>query len=227
METFSDMVDELRSRLMSADNSTLFTDTRLKSLINTAYRWAGSYFPWFELQKAKQTTTIANHEYYDYPDNFVTGSIIKLTVDGDDYERADFLAYQKYKETYPDDDTKYFSQYGRQYFIFPTPTTDGLTIVIWGLAQVDKLVNDDDKTIFYNFNISGNEAIVKKALSIAVKTANPQLAIVEENEAKEILTTIWSDIKRRSMNDHQINKPFFDVPDFFGGLSSVENIGRF
>jgi hypothetical protein len=215
METFADLKSELQKRLMSSSSSSSFSDTRLGELINSAYRWAASLFPWDDLKRAKETVTVANQEYYDYPEEFQTNSVFRLTVDGEAYKKISFPTYLEYKDNNESSTDKLFSEYGRQLFIYPTPTQAGLSIVIWGIIQPAKLISGSDKTFFYNFDISANEAIVNKALSTALLSIDPSKSAQLKQEAFEILSIIWNDMKQRDSYSQPQDKAFFEVNDFY------------
>lgn len=228
MQTYTDLQNELLSRLMASGNSTLYTTTRIQSLIKDAYMWATTLYQWPVLEKAKTSHTIANDYYYDYPAEFRTDSIIRVIIDDKEYNRKafeDFLDYRDENST--DTDTRIFADYGRQVFVFPTPTVTGSNnLDVWGCIQATQLVSGTDDTIFTHHDESGNEAIVKKALSVAWAKTNKQLSVQEENEAKDILATIWKKIAERQQRDQRLDHPIFNVSDMFGH-ANVSDIGKF
>ena len=125
MRTRADMETELLARLQVANNSTMFPAARLTQLIKDAYIWATTKWIWTDLVNGKHTSTIAGNEYYDYPDDFRSNTIMRLTVDDVSYERKNFEDYLAYKERNPSDQFKMFASYGRYYFIHPTPASSG------------------------------------------------------------------------------------------------------
>ncbi len=228
MQTYTELQTELLSRLMAASNSTLFTTTRIQTLIKDAYMWAVTQYNWPVLEKAKITKTSAGNYYYDYPAEFRTDSIIRVEIDGIEYDRKAFEDFLDYKNENPTDvSRKIFADFGRQIFIFPTPTVTGVSnFDVWGVIQPDQLSGGTDTTIFTYHDESGNEAIVKKAFAVAMTKTNKNLAVQEENEAKTILATIWQKVAQRQQRDQRLDHPFFDVPDMFAGKGSA-GIGKF
>jgi len=195
--TFSDLQTELRNRLTAQAGHTFYSDTMIASWINQSHKWAAGLHKWPMLKKAKTTTTTANQEYYDYPSTFKTGSISKLQVNGDEYSKRSLAAYRKFKEDYPDDtSTKIFTNYNRYYFVHPTPTQDSLNIDVWGLDMPATMTQNTDPSIFGDSEPEGDEAIVKKALSIALaKGKQKKEAQAEEQEAIGLLGNVWKRLR--------------------------------
>jgi hypothetical protein len=229
MQTYTELQTELLARLMAASNSTLYTTTRIQTLIKDAHTWATSRYMWPQLEKAKTTHTQADHYYYDYPGDFRTDAIIRIIIDDERYDRKAYEDFLDYKDNNPTDlSTHIFADYGRQIFIFPTPATTGSSnFDVWGCIQATQLSAGTDETIFSNHDESGNEAIVKKALSVAIGKQNKQLAVQEETEAKEILAVIWDKISKRQQRDQRIDHPMFSVPNYFQRGTGASGVGKF
>src|SRR5574340_165187 len=204
--TFEDLCAELLSRLQVADNSTLYTSQRCKDLIQQANQWATSQYLFPALERAKTTHTEAGQYYYDYPDEFRTDAITRVYVDGKFYDSIAFDDFLTKREEVGYTD-KVFADYGRQWFIHPIPTVTGTNNVdIWGCINAPALITSG-KTIFSDSDATGNEAIVKKGLSVAVAKKNKNLAVQEENEARSMLGTIYSKILTRSQKDKRKDHP--------------------
>ncbi len=169
MDTFLQMQQELQSMLSVTSASTFYTPTRIKSALNRAKEWAEDEHPWPALEKAAVGSTEANYENYDYPDQFKTDSLTRITVNGQPHELKAFDDYLDWKLNNPTSTEKIASDYGRQYFIYPVPTTTTVeNILLWGLVATPLLVEDIDMTIFSRNERTGNHAIVKKAFSLLV-----------------------------------------------------------
>lgn len=200
MNNFGEMVAELGSRLMSAKNSTLYTITRKETLIRAAHYKATSYKEWPDLVRAKTTQTTTD-DYYDIPVEFRTDSIVRLEINGNKYEKKNYQDFLDFKlDNAANLDT----------FVA------GLVLDVYGCIQPEDFTGNNSTTIFSNSDVTGNEAIVKFAFAEAIKKSNPTLAIQEENEAKEILNNIWAKVMPRQQGDIRLNRPFLNVPDFFG-----------
>lgn len=218
MRTRADMEAELLLRLQVANNSTMFPASRLTTLIQNAYQWATTTWVWTDLVNGKYTSTVANSEYYDYPADFRSNTVMRLEVDNVSYQRKAFEDYLAYKERNPNDDFKMFASYGRYLFIHPKPTTNGTNnITIWGSLMADALTNSNSITIFTDNKVEGNEAIVKKALSVALTRIDKNLAKVEEQEAISVLTKLYVDEKAATQRDQRIQHPKFGIPDYYAG----------
>jgi len=238
MDLFSDLVQGVQDDKTIGDESTLYPLALVKRAINRAYRKAGALFPWPELQDAKQTTSQANIEYYDYPQTWRSNSVWKLTVtpsggdevrygedpDGSPLSFDDYLAW---KEDYPDDTDKKWANQWRRYFIWPIPTVATSTITIWGQMVTETLSDDGDVTIFSYSAPEGNEAIVLEAVAILkAKGEEENSAEFRSTEAKQILAGMWGKI-RQELAKYEKIQPMFDVQDFYSNTTSVDMRGRF
>lgn len=188
---------------MVADNSTLYPTTRLQQLIQDSYYKCSSLHEWPSLVRAKTTTTTTD-EYYDYPDEFRDESIVRLIINGKRYSKKNYEDFMDYKI----DQASYLN-----------PFTAGYVVDVYGCIQPEAFVTNNDLTIFSLSDDSGNEAVVKKALSVALAKSDPNTSILEENGANTLLDTMWNKIKKRQQREERLNHPFFVVPDFFGRQS--------
>src|SRR5260221_10602338 len=125
METRADLETELIARLMVANNSTLVSASRVTKLIQDANLWAGTIFFWPSLFRSRyfsskpsiqSSTPILplQYDYYDYPSDFLTGSISRLYFNGKKYDKKDFQDFLDYVDNSqqaslpPDPTKKYF-----------------------------------------------------------------------------------------------------------------------
>lgn len=227
INTYLEMQTELAARLMVASNSTTFSATRLGELLNNANQWATQMFIWLELVRGRMTNSKSGYEYYDYPSDFRTGTIIRLEVDNEPYERKNFEDYLDFKKNNPGSQEKIFAHYGRQYFIYPTPTANGTNnISVWGAIQAPALTQNTDTTIFSSQNMSGNEAIIKKAFSVAIKRIDSNLSTKEEQEGLGLLAVLNKKQWEAYQRDKRIQHPRFDVPDYMK-ISGGTQVGNF
>ena len=234
MDTLLNIRTAVQDDLTVGDESTLYSPNLIDRAINRAYRKVGGLFPWPELQDAKKTSTQVNQEYYDYPQNWRSDSIWKLTVDGVRYgEDPDgsplsFDDYLNFKEDNPDSTDKKWANQWRRYFIWPVPSAQGdNNIVVWGIKVVSSLVNDADTTVFSYSTPEANEAIELEAVAILKsKGDDDKSGQFKSLEAKQILTVAWNKIAKEQAK-YEKTSPFFDVPDFFGNGNSKDLRGRF
>lgn len=228
MQTYGEMQSELVSRLQVANNSTLFPTSRIQTLIKDAHLWATSLYIWLDLVRAKTTSTRSGHEYYDYPTEFRTDTIVMIEIDGEEYDRKNFEDFRDYRRNNATSKKKIYSNYGRQFFISPIPTVDGSNNMdVWGAIQAPQLTLSTDYTIFSRNNDSGNEAIVKKAQAVAVEPKDPNKAAKLETDAIGLLTLIFQKQQNTLQRDQRIQHPQFDVPDFFAGNGMSVRPGSF
>lgn len=227
MDLFSELIAAVQSDLTVGDESSLFDPTTIKRAINRAYRKIGGMFKWVETKDALKTSTLADAEYYDYPENWRTDSIWKLTVDGTDY--GDPLTFKDYtferENNYPAGLTNIWSNFQRRYFITPVPSTTGNNnISIWGYKAVDLLVDTTDITIFSYSMSEINEAIVLEAVAILknkgeisqpVRRSYATGSEMFSQEARSIVVNAWVKVAQEQSR-LESTTPAWDVPNFFG-----------
>lgn len=230
MNTFLELQTEVQSDLTIDSNSTLFPLATIKRAINRAYIKAGGLFLWPETEDAKKTSTVANHEYYDYPDNWRPDSVWKLTVDDIDY--GDPLVFKDYlyekENSIPSGASYLWSSQWRRYFIYPTPTTDGdFNISVWGQKTVSLMENDTDTTIWSYAMPECNEAVLLEAEAILKSKGEEEKAgEFRSNEAKQILIIAWGKIRQQQAK-YMKKLPFFKIGDMFGPSDTSSKIGNF
>ena len=127
--------------------------------------WATNLFVWVDL--LGQVSTVSGNIMIP---EFRSGTIMRLEIDGGELQEKSYEDYLDFRENNPGSTLKIFANYGRFYFIHPTPTANGTNNMdIWGAIQADDLTNPTSTTIFSDNKEQGNEAIVRKGLSVALK----------------------------------------------------------
>jgi len=227
MQTLDDMTEKLTDDLMAAASSTLYTADRKKKAIQYAHLWATGLYSWTELRRGRRANSIIAHEYYDYPADFRTDTLGEfLYFNGVPYRRKAWNDYLEHQRKNPSSTKRIFADYGRQYFIFPIPMVVA-PIDLWGQIQAPQIVNPTDKTIFSLHDDTGNEAIVRKALSDLIKRIDRDLSDSEEKGAVTLLSIIWDKVQKRQQTAQTMNRPMFNVPNFFPGSNAGFQAGNF
>lgn len=229
MRSRLDIQTKLTPMLFATTTSTYFTPTRILAAINDAYLWAGNEKPWPSIKKGFVTSTKANEDYYDYPCDCQTESIFKIMVDSiATYEKKDFEDYLKWKEDNPSSTDKYWSEYGRQFFITPTPSTNGSSnLIVWGVIQVADLTVDGSTTIFADWSEVTNEAIVQKAYSDLILNIDPNKSANALIQAQSIIDKTYKQIAQRLQRKQRMDKPLFIVSDMFQSGVTNSKVGNF
>jgi len=226
MRTLLDIKNKLQPKLYAVGTSSYFTPTRIEDQINDSYLTVAAARQWPDIKKGFVTHTEVGEDYYDYPSNCQSESIFKISVDGDSkYDKWDFEDFMKFVEDNPTSTKKIFSEYGRQIFIFPTPTTTGsANLILWGVIQAALLTDDGDVTMFTDWADVLNEAIEQDAYGNLIQNIDPNKSLNAITNSERIITKEWKKIADRLQRKLK-NEPQFEVPDFFG--SSSGNIGGF
>lgn len=239
MQTVSDMTSEIQARLMIANNSTQFSSARILKTVQDAYLWAGTLFFWPSLYRSrifssKPNTQSLNYDYYDYPTDFLDNSVSRLYIGGKRYDKKGFQGFLDYVDSSidgnisPDPNKRFFAEFGRQFFVWPAVTVAGTSDgIVWGNIQPLMISNPTDTTIFSNWNDSGNEAIIKKAMSVLMERVDSGFASEQKSEAVQLLQLIWTKIMQEKQRDQQLNHPMFQTVDMFGAQNGISTIGNF
>jgi len=223
MDLFSELVSTVQSDQTIGAESSLFPPDVVKLAVNRAYRKVGGLFRWPETEDAKKTSTEANQEYYDYPQNWRPESIWKIKVDGADY--GDPLVFKDYlyekEHNFPAGLQRMWASQWRRFFLYPTPSADGsFNICVWGQKIVDKLVNDNDVTIFSYSMTECNDAIVMEAQAILKNKGEDTNANAMLNgQALQIVTVAFGKVKQE-MSKYQRTTGEWAMPDFFSSRST-------
>lgn len=237
MDTFSEMQSALLSDLNVSNNSSLFPTDTIKLAINRSYRKAGGLFKWPQLKDAQETNTQSNTENYDYPDTWRPDSIWRLDIDdvqyGEDPDGSpmDFNDYIIWKDENTNSTDKKWANFGRQYFIYPIPTTATGVISVWGYKNITELVNDSDTTIFSYSMPECQEAVLIEAREILKLKGEDEKA--RENSvqmlspaAYGILSNAFNKI-RQEQAKYERTQPFLNVTDMFDRSTAADVIGNF
>jgi hypothetical protein len=224
---------------MLANASTMLPATRLTQLVQDANMWAGTLHFWPPLYRARIFSTTPNtqsltYDYYDYPSDALTGSASRLYIDAKKYEKKAYQDLMDYADNVitgavpPDTEKHYFAEYGRQFYVWPKSTVAGVNNgILWCNIQPLQISTPSSTTIFSLWNDSGNEAILKKALSVAMERLDSSFAMVQKQEAVQLLELIWKKIMDEAQKSQRLNHPFFSTFDLFGAQSGQSVIGNF
>lgn len=74
---------------------------------------------------------------------------------------------------------------------------------------------------------AGNEAICKKALSVAMERLDSNFANQQKVEAIQLLTLIWKKIVVENQKNQRLQHPHFNTVDYYGAGSGQSTIGNF
>lgn len=218
-------------------NNDLFSVADLLSYIQLGVQKAWDYKPWDFTEGSKTATTVSDmvtNGYADYPIDFQSGSIYLLRLGGYEYKKLLFQDYLKFLEDYPNATDRFWSEQKRFVFINANAYTAGDTLDLYGKLMPPIIDEDADLLPFSpdsdNYEHSGNGAIVKLAYSEVLgsdKLKNFAQSQVERDEAYQILNIIWKPFEEARSLLQSKNRPFMNVPNFFGGGNVNDSIGNF
>lgn len=215
----------------------LFSDTDLGEWINTAVKRAWDYKPWDFTEGSKTGTTVSDmvtSGYADYPSDIQSATAYLLRVNGKEYKKLLFQDYLKYLEDYPTATDRIWSEQKRFIFMNANTYSVGQTFDVFGKLMPPTLSASGDLLPFSpdadNYEHSGNEAIVLLAYGEALdseKFKNPSQAEIERKKAYQTLDILWKPFADAKSTLQSKNRPFLNVPDFFGPTNGNNSTGNF
>lgn len=213
MELRSDLQSFIQRKLLAGNNTSYFSPTAIQESINDNYILLASMKPWDKKEKGFIFST-ADDYYYDMPSNLATGSTFKLEIDGESYIKINFEEFLKVK----DDGTstnKYFAEYGRQFFVYPSTTVGTSNATIWGIIQAAELTGDSDTTMFSYAEAQLNMAIAELAYADLIQPINSTESDKAQARAKLIIDQTWQKMADRSQRETMVDRPMFEITDYF------------
>jgi hypothetical protein len=162
---------------------------------------------------------------------------------GEGAGKRNFRDFMQWLSDNPTDTSKIWAEYGGQFFFNLNALPANYELDIYGKfhAPLYSNLNGDDSNAM-PFSVesaddttsdsSGNDAIILFAYAFLLggeKKKNPNQAAIEEKNAYAILDTIWAFIAEGKAQNQPMNRPFFNVDNFFPGRSNRNNtnIGNF
>lgn len=238
--TFLKAIQELCKKLnlsysdVNSGLNGLFSLDDIKGFIIEAHDLVWDFKSWDHTEGDK-TTDLASPDllagYIDYPQDFVSGSIYLMLVDGAEFYQTTYRDLKKYLAQNPNGDTKYYAERKRFIFINANAVSAGQTIDFSGKLRPTVLADDTDLMQFSddvdNKGMSGNSLVVQLAYSLALaseKKKDKTGSKREEDDAYAKLSDIWKQIGGSRMTQKG-TRPQYDVPDFYA--ESGDSIGTF
>jgi len=238
LEAKTILCSKLNIDLSTISSNDLYSDSELTTAINLGQKRAWDFKRWpFSVDAVKLAYTAPESgEYYvDYPYNFADESIYLLLVNDAEWSKRNYADYKKWFSDNPTATDEFWANLKRQWFANKNSLTDGDEIALFGKLKAPTLSLSTDLLAFSpnedDSEDSGNEAIVKLAFASFLgseKKKQYAQALQEQKEALSILELLWAPMKERESREQSINRPFFEVPDFFSGRARRDNnIGNF
>ncbi len=228
---FSIQQTELRDRLTILATSTFITTTMIKRWLNMAKDWALGYKKW-PMLLTEGTDLIDATEEYPYPTLMRTKSAYLIRVNSERYRKIRFEDYLAYLEDDSGGSDRVWAEHDRTIYINGNACSIGEAVEIYGSSMVADMSDDTDTTPFDDADKEGDEAIIERAIYLALKKMPDmtQEARDSKKEARDILNDVWKRIKE-SMPREQLKKTprFKRINVLKGTVGSTKetNIGRF
>ena len=221
LNNVGDIIAEVLVRNNRTTTDAFITDAITQDWVREAHTWASSRYKW-PFTEARVSTTFVEDSAdngRDFPEGWKADSIRFLQVGGKRFNKLNFQNYLKFREDFPSDGKKVFSDYGRLYFINPNADVSGTT-VFWG--QYQPIIDPTDLTavtVFSTFDEEGNEAIVEKMTSYLKRREHiVQEAELHDQRATLKLDEIWNRIKDEQFAYQNVeDEGLFSRIDVLGG----------
>ncbi len=107
----------------------LFSLSNIKSYLKTAILKVWDLHPW-DFSEGDEKITSYNTDYYDYPQQYISGSINYLTVAGEEFDKKDWRDYMNKLKTDSNCKDKIFAERKREVFINKNAYSIGDEIVM-------------------------------------------------------------------------------------------------
>ena len=200
MRIKGDIINDILVQLGVSTTVAFYTDTIMDDWTDKAHQWAAGTYKWPFTEGRVNTTYAADASLevgFNYPEGWKPDSIRLLQVGGKRFTKLNFLNYQEFREDFPDDEKKVFSEHARLYFINPNADVSGTT-TLWGQYTPAALAETDSSvlTVFSDVADEGNEAIAQEVLSYAkIKEKKLEESIAHHKLAKQILDDLWKRVQ--------------------------------
>lgn len=197
---FDELQQTLLDDLSATTSDAFYTTAYIKRVINRAHKWVAGMRNWPQTEETYKRDSEVGQNYYNYPTNFKTDSIVELSYNGVIYDKTVWRDYRRYLVDNPTGQDKIWSDLKRQYHINENVALSAITdgIEITGHLIPDSMVNGTDTTLFTGDSNIEN-AIIKYAQSLIYKKGRGQMydrGIALEEDAKALLGDAWSQIMK-------------------------------
>lgn len=204
-----------------------YTDAMLDRDIDRAYKWATSYKKWpFTEYMDKSGVFTSGTEENSYPNtNFKTDNIRALKIGSKLFQKVNFYDYLQFREDFPDNDDKIFSDYGRTLYINPNAATG--TMYAYGQLTQSALSVGTSDTIFAGYDEEGDDAIVDKTIGLLyIRGKKRQEAADFEARAQKTLDELWGRVKDEQAMYQGKNRSLFKRYDVVRGRYYDDDINN-
>jgi hypothetical protein len=191
--TFKDLQDAVYNDLSTTSSDTFFTATLVKSYINRQIKRVAGLYPWPHTKIAEIRDSVANQEWYNYPEDWVQDSIYRLTYNDLKYNPTDFDDFEDLKIE-KDKCENRFANFENKYFLDPIPSAAIVGgISIWGHKLPATLSADADVNPFSEDPEIEEEIINLTRAMLMQKQRGSYLPLGRVLEADTLakLTAIW------------------------------------
>ena len=215
----------------------LFSDDDIQGYIEEAHLLVWDYKGWEHTEGDKTLDFSAEDVsagYFSYPEDYISGSIFLVLVEGEEYYKTTFRDLKQYEFRQGSGDKKLFAERKRRIFFNPNAITLGETADFFGKLKATDIDADTALMQFSqdedNQENSGNLLIVQLAYSIALYGDKKKDKVGGEKEEKDAygkLNLLWEQYAGNRMTSKSF-RPQFIIPDFYGKRGNgVNDIGTF
>lgn len=219
-------------------NNDLYSEADLGELLHVGIHRAWEYRSWDFTEGAKRIVITDEdqntHQKLDYPSDMTNGTINTMILAGEEWKKVKYVDLRKELARNPDSKAHIWAEYGVHIFWNTNETQAGDEFEVFGKLKAPDAFEDDDHLPFNPdgsaYDYSGDHAIILLAYAEALssdKEKNEKAGRLQEQRAFECLNMLWKPLQEQRMSEQSKNRPFLDVPDYFGRGGSGDNRGTF
>lgn len=201
MRTTENIKNDILVSLGVSTTVGFYTDQIVNDWIDKAHKWAAGYKKWTATEGRISTTyAVDNTDIevgFNYPEGWKPDSIRLLQIGGKRFRKVNFYKYMEFREDFPNDTGKVFTDHGKLYFVNPQADASGTT-TMWGQFTPATLDATDTTalSIFSDNFEEANEAISEEVMSYAKKKEKKlDESLAHHKKAQEILLEKLEQIK--------------------------------
>ena len=223
LRTVSDLYTAFLVRNNLTTTDTFITDATLGNFLQAAHNWAVGFRSW-PMVEGRASTTFTSEETPIF-EGWRADTTDFIQVGGYRYQKLNFEDYQVFREETPNSTERFFSDFGRLYFVNPNGTSG--TLVAYGqYVPVLDVTDTSATTIFSGYEDEGNEAIVEYMTGLLKRREHAlEEMTLQEKIAAAKLDGVWARVAQEQTNYHS-NRGMWKRIDIVNGGLFEDNIKR-
>lgn len=206
LSTASEIISEVLVRNNRTTTDGFVTDDMLEAWLKSSNTYCVAKYKWPLSEVRDQSLAWTGAEevpYSSFSVKFKADAIRILQIGGKRLRKIAFEEYTIFREKYPSDNERVFSDFGRVLYINPYADVSGTIAAFGQYAPTIDPTDDTATTIFSNFDEEGNEAIVEKMTGYLKRREHlPDEAELHDQRADTKLQGLYEKIQAEQYKYH-------------------------